>query len=234
MVGQNWTVQAHFKDSAIRPIDNLSPIYNSSDSNIITFSTVANENITGNKGNSTLPTSIVNGTQPEGSEPQALDVTTNTTADTPVTIQLQVESPSNPDADLIASIVSQPVNGTLGDIDQNTGTVTYTPVADDISTTAKDSFTYKVSDGSTDSNEATVSITINPLGDSTTPRQDDSKPQALDVTTNTTADTPVTIQLQAESPSNPDADLIASIVSQPVNGKLGDIDQNTGTLPTLL
>ncbi len=40
-IGQNWTIQAHFKDSSIRPVDDLSPIYNDSDSNIVSFSTVS-------------------------------------------------------------------------------------------------------------------------------------------------------------------------------------------------
>jgi hypothetical protein len=39
-VKEGWTVQAHFKGLKIRPVDDLSPFYNSSDSIIQTFSTV--------------------------------------------------------------------------------------------------------------------------------------------------------------------------------------------------
>ena len=42
-------------------------------------------------------------------------------------------------------------------MNQSTGTVTYTP---DDNYDGKDSFTYKVNDGKSDSNEATITITV--------------------------------------------------------------------------
>ena len=67
------------------------------------------------------------------------------------------------------SIVTQPAHGTLGSIaapdcagNTCTADVTYTPAANYSGT---DSFTFKVNDGTADSNTATVSITINPVND---------------------------------------------------------------------
>jgi hypothetical protein len=76
---------------------------------------------------------------------------------------------SDPQAcELIFSIVVGPSNGTLGSITNNacaagspntdTASVTYTPNA---GFHGSDSFTYKVNDGTADSNTATVSITVN-------------------------------------------------------------------------
>ena len=64
---------------------------------------------------------------------------------------------------LSAEIVTppQPDHGSLGQIDQNTGNVTYTPAA---GFSGNDSFTFKVIDShQAESNVATVSITVIPL-----------------------------------------------------------------------
>ena len=53
------------------------------------------------------------------------------------------------------SIVDQPTHGTLSPLSGNT--VTYTPAA---GFAATDSFTFKANDGTTDSNTATVAITV--------------------------------------------------------------------------
>ena len=58
---------------------------------------------------------------------------------------------------LSASVVTQPANGTLSNFNSSTGTFTYTPST---SYVGLDSFTYKVSDGTDDSNVATVSIAV--------------------------------------------------------------------------
>ena len=54
-------------------------------------------------------------------------------------------------------IVEQPTNGTLVHSDESSADFTYTPTLDYV---GKDSFTYKVNDGTNDSNIATVTITI--------------------------------------------------------------------------
>ena len=64
---------------------------------------------------------------------------------------------------LSAEIVTspQPDHGSLGQIDQNTGNVTYTPAA---GFSGNDSFTFKVIDShQAESNVGTVSITVTPL-----------------------------------------------------------------------
>ena len=63
---------------------------------------------------------------------------------------------------LSAEIVTppQPDHGSLGQIDQNTGNVTYTPAA---GFSGNDSFTFKVIDShQAESNVATISITVIP------------------------------------------------------------------------
>ena len=60
---------------------------------------------------------------------------------------------------LTAAIISKPLHGTLGDIDQDTGVVTYTPCT---GFTGTDQFTFKVNDGKEDSNNVgIVSIIVN-------------------------------------------------------------------------
>ena len=96
------------------------------------------------------------------------------------------------------SIVSGPSNGTLGAISNNTcsgppnadtASVTYTPNAN---FSGSDLFTYKVNDGTLDSNVATVSITVNGIDDPPTAVNDsatvteDSGANAINVLANDT------------------------------------------------
>jgi VCBS repeat-containing protein len=60
------------------------------------------------------------------------------------------------------AIVTGPAHGTLSLLDTNTGAVTYTPGLD---YNGPDSFTFRVSDGQTNSAVATVSITVTPVND---------------------------------------------------------------------
>ncbi|MFM7322811.1 MAG: Ig-like domain-containing protein, partial [Armatimonadota bacterium] len=86
---------------------------------------------------------------------------------------------SDTDGDSLAySIVGAPAHGTLSGSAPN---VTYTP---DPNYNGPDSFTFKVNDGSSDSNVATVSITVNPVNDA---------PTADDDTSSTDEDTSVDI-----------------------------------------
>jgi hypothetical protein len=88
------------------------------------------------------------------------------------TARLITLSGSDPDGNnLTFSIVSNPTNGTLGTIgapscsgtpSSCTATVTYTPNAN---YNGSDSFTFKVNDGTVDSSNATVSITITSVND---------------------------------------------------------------------
>ena len=81
-----------------------------------------------------------------------------------------------PETTLSAAIVTppQPNHGSLGQIDQNTGNVTFTPAA---GFSGNDSFTFKVIDShQAESNVGTVSITVTP-------------PVPLHATTNTNTNT---------------------------------------------
>ena len=96
-------------------------------------------------------------TLPVNHPPMAYDQSVNTEEDTPVEISLGASDEDNDP--LTYSIVSLPSNGTLTGTPPN---VTYTP---DPNYSGGDSFTFKANDGKTDSNIATVSITITSVND---------------------------------------------------------------------
>jgi len=73
-----------------------------------------------------------------------------------VSITLAGSDPDKTDS-LTAGVVTTPSHGTLGNINQVTGIVTYMPNRD---FTGGDSFTFKVNDGKIDSNKATVNIRV--------------------------------------------------------------------------
>ena len=137
---------------------------------------------------------------------------------------------------LSAEIVTppQPDHGSLGQIDQNTGNVTFTPAA---GFSGNDSFTFKVIDShQAESNVATVSITVTPPVPPTaltppTPTSENHPPEALNQQVTIEADKPVDIALGAIDNDTGDS-LSAEIVTppQPDHGSLGQIDQNTGNV----
>lgn len=104
-----------------------------------------------------------NGTNP----PATANQSASTPEDTAVEITLQAV---RPDTDpLTFSIVSGPTNGMLSSIGTPsctdfacTATVTYTP---DSNFNGADSFTFKVNDGTQDSNTSTVTISVSPVND---------------------------------------------------------------------
>jgi VCBS repeat-containing protein len=140
--------------------------------------------------------------------PVADDQSVTTDEDTSVGITLTA---SDSDGDpLTYSIVSGPSNGALSGTPPS---VTYTPDAD---FNGSDSFTFQASDGSGDSNVATVSVTVNAVNDA---------PVADDQSVTTDEDTAVGIALTA---SDVDGDpLTYSIVSGPSNGSV------SGTPPSV-
>ncbi len=89
--------------------------------------------------------------------PTADDLTTTTDEDTSVDIDL---SCTDPDGDSVTYTVFDPSEGSWGEVDSDT--VTYTPNGDHFGT---DKFEYKCNDGTTDSPNADVDITINSIND---------------------------------------------------------------------
>ena len=102
--------------------------------------------------------------------PVAADDSYSTDEDTGVLVTLSATDLE--ECELTFSIISGPANGTLTALTAQTCVgalpnsdsleVTYTPNA---GFTGTDSFTYKANDGTSDSNDATVSITVNPVND---------------------------------------------------------------------
>ena len=155
--------------------------------------TVSDGTLTDETGTLTITVTAVNDI------PLASDVSTVTLINTNAVITLDA---SDVDGDaLVYSVVDDPTNGTVS---LNEGIATYVPSTD---FTGSDSFTYKVNDGTVDSETATVSITVRSVN--TAP---ETSPQS--VTTN--EDTAVTITLVG---SDADGDTLTySIVDNPTNG----------------
>lgn len=116
---------------------------------------------------------------------------------------------TDPESDpLTAALISDPKHGTVT-FNAN-GSFTYTPEAD---FNGEDSFTYKANDGTLDSNEATVTITVNAVNDA---------PVAVDDAYNVNEDAVLEITALAGVLSN-DTDiegdaLTAALVADPAHG----------------
>ncbi|TMA82411.1 MAG: tandem-95 repeat protein, partial [Deltaproteobacteria bacterium] len=150
--------------------------------------------------------------------PVASNATTTTDEDVSVNITLSASDVDN--TSLTFAIVNAPSNGSLGPISSPncvasgagancTATVTYTPAAN---FNGSHSFSFKASDGTVDSNTASVSITVNAVNDA---------PVANGQTVVTVEDAPIVITLSASDVDN--STLSFSIVTNPTNGSLGAI-----------
>ena len=147
---------------------------------------------------------------PVNDPPEADAGTATTDEDVPVTITLTGSDIDN-DA-LTFEVATAPSSGSLGGImpiNDTTAEVTYTPNAD---FNGNDSFTFTVNDGTIDSDEATVEITVNAVND---------PPEADSGTAKTDQNTPVTITLTG---SDVDGDALTfAIATSPANGNLSAI-----------
>ncbi|MEL1232140.1 MAG: Ig-like domain-containing protein, partial [Candidatus Neomarinimicrobiota bacterium] len=151
----------------------------------------------------------------ENQAPIANNVSQTTNEDESVQIALDGDDSDGDSLSYI--IVSNPSNGTLGSIDGNN--VQYFPNQDFNGT---DSFTYKVNDGTVDSNTAQVTIGINAVND--TPTTNDV---SVEMDENLSMNPIVGITLEG---NDVDGDnLTYSIVSNPSNGSLSAISSNTVT-----
>ncbi len=127
------------------------------------------ESLTGYNFFSNLPDAIehcveagTNGVNPPGTA----DSSATTNEDTAVGITLTAASPNN--APLTYTIVTGPTHGQLSGTDGNR---TYTP---DLNYFGSDSFTFKVNQGTSESNTSTVSITVNSINDDPDAVDDDA------------------------------------------------------------
>ncbi|MDP3298128.1 MAG: Ig-like domain-containing protein [Thermodesulfovibrionia bacterium] len=147
--------------------------------------------------------------------PVADDKLITTDEDTPIGITLTASDPG--DDTLSFGVVSNPSHGTLSGTPPN---LTYTPNLD---FNGSDSFTYKANDGEADSNEATVSITVNALND---------PPVCTDDNATTDEDIPVTIAVISNDnggPLNENQTLIVTSITQGTNGIVINNGDNTVT-----
>ena len=151
------------------------------------------------------------------SPPDASNNSATVTLGQPTSIKLEVSD--NENNQLQMTIVDQPQFGTLSEMNATTNTVTYTPNSDAIP--GSDTFTYTVNDGTVDSQPATVTITLEGL-----PNQPPTV-QAGNATI--IQGTSKDIKLNATD-SDADDTLQFSIVNEPQNGQLGEINQENGTV----
>jgi VCBS repeat-containing protein len=140
---------------------------------------------------------------------QAQSVTT--AEDTAKEITLTAtDAENNP---LTYAIVATPTHGTLGSISSNR--VTYTPAAN---YNGPDSFTFRASDGSLTSSNATVSITVTPVNDAPV-----AQPQGV----STAQDMAKEITLVAIDPENDP--LTYAVATGPLHGSLSVVSSNSVT-----
>ncbi len=157
------------------------------------------------------PTASYVGATVQNNPPAAEDDSVTTEEDTPVSITLEG---SDPDEDELSyTVVESPSHGSLSGTAPN---VTYTP---NPNFNGSDSFTFKVSDETADSNAATVSITVTAANDT---------PSAKDDSTRTLEDTPIAaIDVLMNDTDADDDQLTTSAVTQGRNGSVTINSDNT-------
>jgi hypothetical protein len=144
--------------------------------------------------------------------PVASGRTATTAEDSAVAVTLAATDVEN--SPLTYTIVTQPANGTLSG---SPPTVTYTPK---LNFNGSDSFTFRASDGSANSANATVNLTVTAVND---------PPVASALSVNTRLETAVAIKLAGtDVENNP---LTFAVVTQPSNGTLSGSPPNLSYLP---
>jgi VCBS repeat-containing protein len=147
---------------------------------------------------------------PVNDAPAAADDSFSTDEDTALSIAAPGVLTNDSDVDgdpLSAVLVAGPTNGTL--TLNADGSFEYMPNAD---FSGSDSFTYKVSDGSSESGEATVAITVNPVNDG---------PTAADDAFSTDEDTELVIAAPGVlgNDTDPEGDALTAVIGTgPTNG----------------
>ena len=158
------------------------------------------------------PATVAITVNPINDAPVALDINESTPEDNPLSSNLQG---NDIDGDALTyAIATQPANGMLVLDDPSTGAYTYTPAPN---YNGMDSFTFTVSDGTLDSNTATVSVTVAPLNDA---------PVADGSTETTNEDSPLSTLLTG---TDIDGDALTyAVATQPANGTVVIDDATTG------
>jgi len=155
---------------------------------------------------------------PVNDRPVAVNDSFTTDEDTPVTGNVLTNDfdPDGNNTIQSAEVVTGPSNGTLT-FNSTTGEFTYTP---GLNFNGTDSFTYTISDGSLTSEEATVTITVEPVND---------PPVAVNDTIATNEDTQVTgnVLTNDTDPEGKATIVSAAVVTGPSNGTL-TFNETTG------
>ena len=139
----------------------------------------------------------------EQNRPTATDSNATTNEDTAKNITL---SGSDLQGDTLSFIITQqPSHGAL-DKNETSGAIIYTP---NLNFNGSDSFKFKASDGTFESDEATVNITVNPTNDA---------PAATDDTASVNEDSNVLIDVLSNDSDEENNTLTISTVSNPSNG----------------
>lgn len=134
----------------------------------------------------------------------------STTTDEDAGVQI-ILAASDPDGDTLAyAIVSGPEHG---GVTLSNGVVTYTPA---FNYNGPDSFTFKASDGTDDSNAPVVSITVNPVNDAPEANGDN-----YTTGEDTTLSVPAPGLLSNDTDVDGDAVTLEQIVTMPAHGTLG-------------
>jgi endonuclease G len=205
-------------NAAMRTIAVIMPNQNSVNSDWHTYLTTVDavEALTGYDFFANLPDGIenaieagINGNNPPGTENQFA----TTSEDVSTDILLNAVSPLLTPA-FTYTIVSQPTNGVLSGSGPS---FTYTPAQN---FNGSDSFTFKVNDGSNDSNTSTVNISVTEVND---------PPSANSQSVTTNSNTPVSITLTGNDVET--TNLIFQVTANPAHGTLSGSGPNLTYTP---
>jgi endonuclease G len=206
--------------AATRTIAVIMPNQNSINSDWHTYLTTVDavEDLTGYDFFANVPDAVensieagVDGVNPPGTENQSVI----TDEDVAVGVTLNVASPSLSPA-FNYTIVTPPANGVLSG---DGPTFTYTPAAN---FHGSDSFTFRVNDGSHDSNVSTVNIAVNAVND---------MPTADGQSLSTNSNTPVAVVLAGSDVETATANLLFEVTVAPQHGTLSGSGANLTYTP---
>jgi CSLREA domain-containing protein len=138
----------------------------------------------------------------------------STTEDTAKEITLTAVDAN--DDSLTYTILTQPSHGSLSSLNQETGSIVFAPTSN---YTGSDSFTFKVNDGTVDSDTSTVLLSVIAENDT---------PQTENLSITTTQNSGVKITLQASDVDS--SSLTYSITKQPAHGAISSLSSSKGTL----